>query len=828
MDHSGYLTIIHNDMSLLRIVPDRTVSNNQNRKFWRLVHEMLQMDHGIRERLHRHDGFQFTYRKRDLVGFDVVSRFQEGKRCVEFYMAVPTKFEKVFIQKLLDRHPHITIEPLPLETIAVPFSADITEYRYAQHDIFSLHCDDREQTAPISSILNTSYDLQDGDFMRLSFLAERVSRGAWTSAASKAWGMMEHKRVPVRARVDVQLLQRQLGDTFRFVFKEMRSLMDDILKAMQNVFIKGDGKSYDAAVSSVGGHYERLFPNGWPEESRKKMNDPTFKVKIRLAVDSKDRSRKHMITSGITNALAELSGENKLEPYRVKVNIRGRVIEEMNTFRSIKKDRDPNVMSTKEIGKLHQIPTAEMQNRYSEILDYKRKIEVDIPAMFQDPSGIYVGESEVKGQKIDIHIPTKDYDQLMMSRVFIGSPRMGKDTALVNLVAEAAKKGFGSVVLDVVCEKGNLRGLADSLRDALPADQIIDLDASNVEFPFYLGLNEVLAKSENAGNRLANDFATIFEVEDNGRTRTYLREAVKACNADILGVRLLLLSDGNPGDYLDKKIKQLQIQGKDYAAAFWEAYKEESRGQKSEIRKPILNRLDEIFGDDHLKNMFGQKPNPDIDFGKWLKEGKIILIRVPNSHPDLSQLSVKTICQWIVLKTFYTKLMMNDKDCCSFLVLNEPHQFMNDGLVSVLQRMLRECPKWRLSMLFAIHDFSKSTIPSDLLEAMMSSSINWHVFKNTNLPVYDRLEHILAPVFTPKEAMGQTQKEYCINLFFQDGEYKPPFLMHAPAPHNKRNKPYDNEKITLQHSMRYGRPRKLVEQTIFNQEKQLFIKKKKK
>src|SRR5206468_10597589 len=219
-------------------------------------------------------------------------------------------------------------------------------------------------------------------------------------------------------------------------------------------------------------------------------------------------------------------------------------------------------------------------------------------------------------------------DTFSMSRVFIGSPRMGKDTAIVNYVVECARKGVGAVVLDVVNEEGNTRGRADSLRDALPPDQVIDLNAANLENPFYLGLNEVATRSENAGNRLASEFATIFEVEDNGRTREYLREAVKACDGDLMAVRLLLLSEA----FLDKKVKELRIAEKDYLAAFWEAYQRESPGMRSQIRQPILVRLGEIFGDDVLKNMFAQPVNREVDFAKWLKAGKVILIRVPNSE----------------------------------------------------------------------------------------------------------------------------------------------------------------------------------------------------
>lgn len=836
------LTVLEQEMKLFRVIPDRSVSNHQNRRLWRLIHDLMAIDHSFKSRLKR-EGMRFTYQQRDRVYFDIVMDCREEKsfvdnvqhieeiRTVNFYLCIPSKYADTFCHKLLDKNSQLTFEEIPLNTISISPFAEITEYRLQRNDIFSLRCNDNEEKTPIASFLNTAYDLQENDQLRLSFCLERMDRKKWSKFAEYAWGQLEKKKVPVRTRLDIGLLIRSFGDTSKYLFGELKSVIEDVMQGFQNVFTKSDHSFKTEKNGYQNSEYSKLMINGQiSTDTKKKTYEPTFKTKIRLAITSNNRSRMHMINYSITNALSELSEDNILLPHKVSIRIKSKTIDEMNTFQSIINDKDVNVLSAKEIGKLHQFPTKELQWTFADLLTSKANVEIDIPKHLRDPLGILIGHSDYRGENIPVYIPfpktDRERDEFMMSRVFIGSPRMGKDTSLVNFLVEAAKKGCGSVVIDVVNEKGNLRGLSDSLRDALPEDKLIDLDASDVNHPFYIGLNEVVSRSENAGNRLANDFATIFEVEDNGRTRTYLREAIKACNGDLLGVRLLLLSDGNDGDYLDTKIQELKKNNKHYSLEFWEAYRNESNGQKSEIRKPILNRLDEIFGDDHLKNMFGQKPNPNIDFAKWFKEGKVILIRVPNNHPDLSELSVKTICQWIVLKTFLTKLVMADKDCCSFLVLNEPHQFMSNGLVKVLGRMLRECPKWRLSMLFAIHDFSKSTIPKDLVDTMLSCSLNWHVFKNSNLNVYERMAHYLKPTYEPEDAMNQTAKYHSINLFFKGGDYGTPFMMKALQPVNERNKPYDNESITLKHSKQYGRTREEVEFEIFEREKVLFAKSK--
>lgn len=832
MDFPKLCKRVETPMVLFQIIPDRSIRNNQNRLLWRLVHDLMGVDHGFRSRVWR-EGWTFCYRPRDNVWFDLTIRCREEEgetiREVIFTVAVPADLARTFKQKFLDKHPHVTVQEAPLSLVEVPEGSTITDYRYKRHDLFSLHCDDTKETSPLSGFLNAAYDLQGNDFARMSFCLERYDRQLWRNRADAAWRQLDQKRVPVRARFDIGLLFRNLSDIRKVLFTQFRSLIGDFLQAFQNSFFKSTKRfNKENPREQVSEDYARLFMNGdLSPNTKKKIFDSTFKTKIRLAVHCEDRSREHMIRGSFTSAMAEMAQDNTLEPHKVRVRIQARARDDMNLFRPGKKDPDPNIMSAKEIGKLNQYPTAELQERYADVLESKQRFEVELPAMFREPSGILLGHTAYKGEKIPVYLPMDHADTLMMPRVFIGSPRMGKDTALANYVVEAAQKGMGGVVLDVVNEEGNTRGLADSIRDALPPDRIIDLDVSNREHILYVGLNEVLtAGGEEAGTLLANDFAAIFEVEDNGRTRSYLREAVKACNGDPLAVRLLLLSEGTEGDLLDLTIKRLQKEGKHFAAAFWDSYRYESRGQKSEIRKPILNRLEEIFGDDHLKNVFGQRPNPEIDFARWLEEGKIILIRCPNNPIKLSEISVRTICQWLVLKTFYTKLILGNKSRYSLLVLNEPHQFLSAGLVKVLGRMLREAPKWRLSLLFAIHDFSPFTIPKEMVDALFSASVNWHVFKNTNLDVYKRMGHLLRPVYDPEEAMRQTPRWSCINLFFQNGEYQTPILMDTLPPVNVRNQPYDNAQLAQDHARRFGRNRKEVEEEIFEREKVLFKTKK--
>lgn len=65
---------------------------------------------------------------------------------------------------------------------------------------------------------------------------------------------------------------------------------------------------------------------------------------------------------------------------------------------------------------------------------------------------------------------------------------------------------------------------------------------------------------------------------------------------------------------------------------------------------PILNRQDMFFGNDTLFDIFAQPPKKEVDFEKWMREGKVIIIRIPNRK--LGELATKTLVHWVTLKTF--------------------------------------------------------------------------------------------------------------------------------------------------------------------------------
>jgi hypothetical protein len=73
----------------------------------------------------------------------------------------------------------------------------------------------------------------------------------------------------------------------------------------------------------------------------------------------------------------------------------------------------------------------------------------------------------------------------------------------------------------------------------------------------------------------------------------------------------------------------------------------------------IISRLNRFFGDDTLHDIFNQAPIPELNFEKWQREGKVVIIRMPKRKlGDASNILV----HWVTLKVLMTRMLMSEED----------------------------------------------------------------------------------------------------------------------------------------------------------------------
>lgn len=810
-----FFEIEEEKITVFKLIPHTSLLNNQNYKLWRTLHGIYNKP---LERLKR-NGLKFRYRIKERIWFDITFKSKEKgiddkgnpiyDKEINYYLATPSylsehvkhHFEDHFRLKSLG----ITLEQVDIEETQIPEeNTNVCDLKLEKHNVFSLEADYQKQNTPISFLMNCINDVRGNDIAKISICAEPYNRLKWNSMSESIHEKFKKGKSPKRLRLNGKNVFQIVLSIFDSLYTQIESFINEIIDIVDSLGSKEKRKNYyekQRIKQQSDMDKKKIMIDGKlsPSTDRKK-NAPVFKTHIRISSHSNDETRREMTKRAIVTAFDQLSENNELKAIELSKKEQKASLKEMNNFKLTmysKTDTDTNIMSNYELGKLIQLPTADLQQEYEDCLVSKKNIETDIPSVFKDNNGLLIGNSEYKGEKVNISIPVNNPDELFKAYIYQGSMGKGKDTALKNFVVEGClNHGMSFIVPDVICEDGH-RGMADGIRDSLPPDKIIDLDLTS-EYRIPLDLTEVINKlGKDGSNRFASEMISFFgDLENMARSRKYLREAAKASGGSLFLTKMIIEDE----EFREIRIQELRKNGRIRLASELEKWGDNQElGNKVDS---ILNRLDEFFGDDNLYDIFCQPPIQELNFEKWIEEGKTIIIRLPNKI--LSEIAVKTLMHWITLKVFMTCQLMKkeNKGKGTFIVFNEPHQYMSKGLQRLMTRIALEGRKELLGSLFAFHHIG--LLPDKLVEDLQAGGVNWFLFANDYKKVFEMKKSELDPTFTIEDALN-IEKFHAICLLNFNGKRQNAFLVKMLPPSTDRYQPYDNSFLTHRHARMYGR-----------------------
>ncbi|PEM10787.1 ATP-binding protein [Bacillus wiedmannii] len=797
---SDFFQIEQNKMVVYRIIPHSNVTNN-TRRLWKAIYKMYEMYEAPGTRLKR-DGLRFVYREKDLFWFDVIFKQEDGQKKIEFYVST-SEYQAIKLKRKLENKMNVTIKEVSLEQIQVPEENTIVqELKYLKHDIFSLNTNANEQKTPIAAVLNTIDELQfDGDFARLSICNEAENRQKWIKNASWAYEKLSKGKVPQRATINSRMVLGASKQALGGFVNEVNFLITDLFNALANTFFKSNksyekGKVVDKPFSLEDEINSRHISNA----SREKLNNPVFKSHIRIAAHSQDRLTRETISETLSLAYSEIADNNEI--HGVKINVKSRkkeVLRELNTLHlssRTKMNGNVNLISTDEMAKLAmQMPTAELQRRYEEALSVKKRTETDIPSVLQDPKNLLIGYAEHKDKKINVGLQADQKEEFYCGYTFIGKQGSGKDNSIQNFVYEGAMKhNISFVIPDWICQPGH-KGMADGIRDLLPPEKIIDLDLSNEEHIIPMDLTEVIKKlGRKGGSRFALEMVDFMNLEGLARSEKYLMEAAKASNGSLYNIKKIIEDE----DYRVDRISELLEEG--YERLAKELLQWGDNNELSNKCDAILSRLNMFFGEDTLHDIFAQDPKENVNFEKWMKEGKVIIIRMPKRKLGAAS---NILAHWVTLKVLMTRMLMSEEDkdrhgC--FLIFNEPEQVESKGLSKLMGRIATEGRKERLGSIFAFHHWGK--LPDYLRDNLIAGGVNQFLFANDHKGTFELAKERLHPTFTIEDAL-RTPKHYSIAIL-NTKEPLHAFMVHMLPPIDEKER-FDNSLLTIQHAKLYGR-----------------------
>lgn len=789
-----------NKMITFRVIPHAKVTGN-NKRLWRSIHKMYEMYDKLNTRLER-EGFKLHYREKDYLWYDVLMYQENGEKKIEFYITT-SEFQATKLKRRLENRMHVTLEETNISHTVPEKDTHIQNIKFLRHDLFSLNTsvNANERQTPISSILNTVEDLQyDGDIARLSICHEVESRQKWIKNASWAREKLSKGKVPQRMNLSPQKAVPIIKTGLAGLINEVNAVLTDTLEAFSNSFFKSDKKYKNEDVLKKGYTIEdEISAKKLSGASLEKINLPVFKAHIRVAAHSPDRLTRETLAETLALSLNDIAGDNELHGVKITSTYRKSVIEELNTFKlssKTKYDADVNLISTDEMSKLSlQLPARDLQARYADEMSVKTRVETTIPAALQKKDNLFIGHSEVKDQQIRVGLQASEKDSFYSGYTFIGKQGSGKDNAIQNFVYEGAMKhGISFVIPDWICQPGH-EGMADGIRDLLPPEMIVDLDLSNEDWIVPMDLTEVIEKlGRKGGSRFAMEMIDFMDLDGLARSQKYLMEASKASGGSLSNIKRIIEDETFRVNTIKRLMKEGNLRNANELLA-WGT--NDDLGNKCDA---ILNRLNMFFGDDTLYEIFAQDPMPGLDFEKWMREGKTIIVRMPKR--ELGNAS-NTLAHWVTLKVLMTRFLMSKEDkekhgC--FIVFNEPEQVESKGLSNLMGRIATEGRKERLGSIFAFHHWGK--LSKELQRNLKAGGVSQFLFASDYKSTFEESKERLAQTFTVEEAF-QTPKHYAIAIL-NGKESIPPILVHMspPVPPELR---YDNSFYTKRHAQLYGR-----------------------
>ncbi|MEH6891869.1 ATP-binding protein [Bacillus sp. JJ864] len=793
-----FLQIEKNKMVVYRIIPHADVSNNTKR-LWRAIYKMYEMYESVGSRVEK-KGFKLHYREKDYFWCDVVFRQIKGQKKIEFYVAT-SEYQALKLKRKLENKMSVTVKEASISDIQIPNENTIVqEMRYLKHDIFSLNTNSNDTKTPIANILSVIDELNnDGDMCRLSICNEAENRQKWIKNASWAFEKLKKGKPPQRANMSGRRLITGTKIGMAAIVNEINDLLTDTFQAFSNAFFKSN-KKFDKEKVIKKGH-TTADEVGTNRVNHEKGNQPVFKSRIRVVSHSNDRLTRETMAESLVLSMLDLSETNELHGVKIKIGYRKtEILKELNTLELSKKTRfDPNVnlISTDEMSKLAlQMPVKELQRKYAAALSVKKKVEIEIPSIMRDGNGIFLGHAELKDEKISIYMPVDNPDSFYRGYVFIGGQGAGKDTAIKNFIVEGnTKHNISFIIPDAIVEEGN-RGMADGIRDALPPEKIIDLDLNDEDYIPPLDLTEVITKlGRNGASRFADEMIDFLQVDGLNRSEKYLTDAAKASKGSLFNIKRIIEDE----DFRVSRIQELINEGNLRLAnelIHWGD--NEQLGNKCD---PIITRLNRFFGNERLYDIFAQDPLKDLDFAKWMKEGKVIILRVPNAR-GLGEHAVKTLVHWITLKAFMTRLLMSkeEQENGAFIVFNEPEQYESEGLTKLMGRIGTEGRKERLGSIYAFHHWNK--LQTSLQENLQGGGVQQFLFMNDHTRTFELSKHRFEETISLEQAY-KIPAYHAIISVRAGGEVQPAFICKMAPPIKQQ---YDNSFLTKRHSRMYGRP----------------------
>ncbi|OOM17241.1 AAA-like domain protein [Clostridium saccharobutylicum] len=555
----------------------------------------------------------------------------------KFYFIVPEVYLNMLLEKINEIWNKAAVKVL--EQPIKPISEDATMYQmsYKREDALSLKVD-KKSNEPLNSILSVMDILKDDDRVVITYNFLPCSQFSWVQ---RYLGTIE--KIKENKLVDKK--QTSPEYIFKSIIVSVSKLISDFLQVIDDFtggnIEKQQRSLYDVVIGYMQNKKE-LSPT-----TKKKKESTVLDTQMAIFSESKDEIRKTNNVLSVCQTYRVLDEDNELIYKKVKNKMRKKFVD----FEQVNYNTELCTMSVEETASTClQIPGKSLLYQFK--LNFINVEEVEIPKQLQT-GYITLGTNKYKGNPCKTYFED-DKDIGSLGLVLLARQGGGKTTYLCHYSKDCLSRKESITHIDFI--KNN--EASKSIEKVTPKKDLIILDLSTEEGLQSLAYNEIeftsnmtlFQKQALANKKAEMTIQLVDSINDNGeplspKMSRYLSAAANVIymkdNTTLKDVVRCLQNykfrEEVLNNYIPNELKEdfeEEIQALEELDEYSKATKDNPSvkcGTKDSKIEGILDRISLLMRDFYLKKMFKKNPKDNINFVKATEQGKVILIRMPQS-----------------------------------------------------------------------------------------------------------------------------------------------------------------------------------------------------
>lgn len=722
-------------------------------------------------------GFKHNFYGQKHVSLEIIGT----QGIIKFYTAVPFAMVDVVKQAVLSAYPNARLDEVPEHNIFNPvgkisatFGGELTLKENYAYPIATYQEIKRD---PIKSVLNALSSLEKEDGAAIQILI-RPAQDTWRKNASE---LAKQKR---KGQKD-----------HSFIGQESLAWFGRALEALWKPPEHGDSQQSDPSLSS---HEESIISS--IEDKTKKAG---FETTIRVIASSNVAQRSQTLLRNVVAsfALYDAPGKNgfKWTPASDIENFTTAYI-----LRFFPQGHDKNILNSTELATIfhfpqqNDIPTSQVTRQASKQVDGPR----DVPE-----EGLLLGYNLFRGVKKAIRLDLHDRQRHMY---VVGQTGVGKSVFLENLAFQDMRNGDGFAFID---PHGDT---AERLLGMIPKERTEDVVyfcPADTDYP--LGLNifeaETVDEKDFVIQEVLNMLYKLYDPQRQGiigpRYEHIFRMAALTVMAGPEGGTFIDIPKlfRDPG-FVKQKLEHITDQN---VLDFWQ--KEMPMAQRSNEFGDVVNWFVSKFGaflsNAMMRNIIGQVES-SINLRDIMDEKKILLVNL--SKGRTGELNSRLLGMIFVMK-FQAAAMSRanipeDQRVDFSLYVDEFQNFSTDSFATIMS----EARKYHLNLIVANQFTTQLTEEvRDAVFGNMGTIVSFRIGQND----VEAMTRYFQPQFNADDLLRVPNYNTIVRTLIK-GVPTQPFSMATIPSIGTPNKELEDALKQLS-SAKYGRPRQVVENEIF-------------